>query len=222
MLAVYTFVFGVVFKAQWFAGSTSRTEFALELFAGLLVFNLFAECINRAPGLVLAHAGYVKKVAFPLEVLPWVSLGSALFHFAAGLSVWVAFHMVFFGLPRPGLVLLPVALLPLFLGTLGLSWLLASLGVYLRDLGQITGIATSVLMFLSPVFYPLTALPPQYRFLLAVNPLTPAIEGARAAMTGGGAMFGSMFALHLAAGGLMAWLGFAWFQKTRKGFADVL
>jgi lipopolysaccharide transport system permease protein len=222
MLAVYTFVFGVVFKAQWFAGGTSRTGFALELFAGLLVFNLFAECVNRAPGLVLAHAGYVKKVAFPLEVLPWVSLGSALFHFMAGLLVWIAFHLCFFGLPRPGLLLLPVVLAPLFLGTLGVSWLLASLGVYLRDLGQITGIATTVLMFLSPVFYPLTALPPQYRFLLVLNPLTPVIENARAAMTGAGPSIDAMFVMQLVASVLLAWLGFAWFQKTRKGFADVL
>jgi len=129
MLAVYTFVFSVVFKARWNAGSESRTEFALVLFAGLMVFNLFSECVTRAPSLILSNANYVKKVVFPLEILPWVSLGSALFHTLISLGVWLLFYAVFFGIPPVTAWLLPVVVIPLIAFTMGISWFLASLGV---------------------------------------------------------------------------------------------
>jgi homopolymeric O-antigen transport system permease protein len=222
MLAVYTFVFSVVFKARWNAGSDSKTEFALVLFAGLLVFGLFSECVNRAPTLILANVNYVKKVVFPLEVLPWVVLGSALFHALISIGVWLVFYLVFFGMPHATMLLLPVILLPLLLFTMGVSWLLASLGVYLRDIAQIINIITTTLMFLSPIFYPVSALPAEYQFLLNLNPLTPAIEQARDVLIWGKTPDGLTFGIYAAAATLIAWLGFAWFQKTRKGFADVI
>ena len=154
MLIVYTFVFSVIFKARWSAGSDSKTEFALVLFSGLIVFNLFAECINRAPGLIVGNQNYVKKVVFPLEILPWVGLGAALFHGAMSLGVWLVAYLIFFGLPHATILYLPLILLPFGLFIMGLSWALASLGVYLRDVGQFIGILTTVLMFLSPIFYP--------------------------------------------------------------------
>ena len=171
MLAVYTFVFSVVFKARWAGGSDSKTEFALVLFAGLLVFNLFAECVNRAPGLILSNVNYVKKVIFPLEILPVVALGSAGFHFLISLVVWSIFYLLFFGIPPATILLLPLILIPLVLITLGISWLLASLGVYLRDVSQIIGVVTTVLMFLSPIFYPIVALPEEYRPFHANQPV---------------------------------------------------
>lgn len=222
MLAVYTFVFSIVFKARWSGGGESKTEFALVLFAGLLVFNLFSECLNRAPSLILANVNYVKKVVFPLEILPWVSLGSAFFHMLISLLVWLIFFLVFFGVPHATALLLPLVLLPLLLMTLGLSWILASLGVYLRDVSQIVGIVTSTLMFLSPIFYPLSSLPPNYQTILRLNPLTPSIEDVRAVLIWGQIPDGLDFGLYTLATGLLAWLGFVWFQKTRKGFADVL
>jgi lipopolysaccharide transport system permease protein len=222
MLAVYTFVFSVVFKARWIAGSDSKTEFALVLFAGLLVFGLFSECINRAPTLILSNVNYVKKVVFPLEVLPWVVLGSALFHALVSIGVWLVFYLVFFGMPRTTMLLLPLILLPLIFFTMGLSWLLASLGVYLRDIAQIINIITTTLMFLSPIFYPVSALPAEYQFLLNLNPLTPAIEQTRDVLIWGKAPDSLTFGIYVAATALIAWLGFAWFQKTRKGFADVI
>ena len=179
MLAVYVFVFSVVFKARWNVGSDSKTEFALVLFAGLLVFNLFSECINRAPTLILSNVNYVKKVVFPLEILPWVVLGSASFHMLISLTVWMVFYWIFFGLPQLTALLLPFVLLPVIFLTLGLSWMLASLGVYLRDVSQFIGIFTSVLMFMSPIFYPISSLPPEYQALFMLNPLTPVIELAR-------------------------------------------
>ncbi len=222
MLIVYTFVFSVVFKARWSGGSESRTEFALVLFAGMIVFGLFSECINRAPGLILANANYVKKVIFPLEILPFVSLGAATFHFLVSIAVWLLFYLIFFGLPHATALLLPIILLPLALFTLGASWILASLGVYLRDVGQIVGVFTTALLFLSPIFYPVTALPAQYQTLLHLNPLTPVIEQTRAILVWGQLPDFHFWAITMIAGALSASLGFTWFQKTRKGFADVL
>jgi lipopolysaccharide transport system permease protein len=222
MLTVYTFVFSVVFRARWSTDSDSKTEFALVLFAGLIVFNLFSEAINRAPGLVLSNVNYVKKVVFPLEVLPWISLGSALFHFAVSLSVWLIGYIVLFGAPHLTIIYLPLILLPLILLTLGLSWLLASLGVFLRDVTQLIGITTSVLMFLSPIFYPVSALPEQYQSLIFMNPLTIVIEQVRAVLFWGKAPEFGILAVHFVITAIIAWLGFIWFQKTRKGFADVL
>jgi lipopolysaccharide transport system permease protein len=222
MLAVYTFVFSVIFKARWSAGSESKTEFALVLFAGMIVFNLFAECINRAPGLIVANQNYVKKVIFPLEILPWVGLWAALFHGAISLGVWLIAYLIFFGLPHATLIYFPLVLLPFCLFIMGVSWALASLGVYLRDVGQFIGILTAVLMFLSPIFYPATALPEAYRLLLYLNPLTPVIEQTRDVLFWGRSPDFAMLGIYLIATSIIAWLGFAWFQKTRKGFADVL
>jgi lipopolysaccharide transport system permease protein len=136
MLAVYTFVFSVVFQARWGSGSGSKTEFALVLFAGLIVFNLFAECVNRSPALILLNVNYVKKVIFPLEILPWVTLSAALFHAGVSLFVWLVAYVLLFGLPHMTVLYVPLVIFPLCLFTVGISWALASLGVYLRDVAQ--------------------------------------------------------------------------------------
>lgn len=222
MLTVYTFVFSVVFKARWNTGSESKTEFALVLFAGLIVFNLFAECFNRAPTLILANVNYVKKVVFPLEILPWVSLGSALFHAIVSVGVWLLAYCLLFGVPHRTVILLPLIILPLILLVLGVTWGLASLGVYLRDISQLIGIVTTVLLFLSPIFYPASALPERYQNLLLCNPLTPAIEQIRDVLFWGNMPSLIFFTSYLLGTALTAWFGFVWFQKTRRGFADVL
>ena len=122
MLVVYTFVFSIIFKARWNVGSESKTEFALALFAGMIVFNLFAECIGRAPGLIVGNQNYVKKVVYPLEILPWVGLGAALFHCAISLGVWLIAYLIFFGVPHATLLYFPLVLLPFGLFIMGLSW----------------------------------------------------------------------------------------------------
>lgn len=222
MLVVYTFVFSVVFKARWAGGSDSKTEFALILFAGLIMFNLFAECLNRSPTLILANANYVKKVVFPLEILPWVAVGSALFHMAISLVVWLIAYIFLFGAPHLTVLLFPLIVLPLIFLIMGLTWALASLGVYLRDVAQFIGILTTVLMFLSPIFYPASALPEKYQHLLMLNPLTPTIEYARDVLFWGRTPDFTILGIYLMGSVVVAWLGFAWFQKTRKGFADVI
>ncbi len=222
MLLVYTFVFSVVFNARWAGGSDSKMEFALLLFAGLLVFNVFAECVTRAPGLVLSNANYVKKIVFPLEVLGWVTMGAALFHAFVCLLVWLAFYVAFIGAPRPTLLLAPLVLTPTVLLALGISWAVASLGVYLRDTGQVVGVATTALLFLSPIFYPVAALPDGFRELIHLNPLASAIEHTRDVLFWGRLPRFGDFVASLGVSAMVAWCGFAWFQKTRKGFADVI
>lgn len=222
MLLIYTFVFSVVFKARWNGGADSKTEFALVLFAGLIVFNLFSECFNRAPSLIVSNANYVKKVVFPLEILPWVSLGSALFHALISLCVWLIAYCIFFGWPHATVLMLPICLLPLLLLILGLSWGLASLGVYLRDVSQLIGMITTVMMFLSPIFYPASALPEKYQKFLILNPLSPAIEEIRDILFWGKTPNIISFSGYCLIAMSVCWLGFVFFQKTRKGFADVV
>lgn len=222
MLAVYTFVFSIVFKTRWSGGGDSKTEFALVLFSGLIIFNLFAECITRAPGLILSNVNYVKKVMFPLEILPFVALLSALFHAAVSLGVWLVAYLIFFGIPHITALYFPLILVPFMFFIMGLSWALASLGVYIRDVGQFIVLLMTVLMFLSPLFYPITALPEVYRHLLYLNPLTPVIEQTRAVLYFNLPPDFYMLTVYWIASFLVAWLGFIWFQKTRKGFPDVL
>lgn len=222
MLVVYTFVFSFVLKARWHVESDSRTEFALVLFSGLIVFNIFAECLNRAPGILLSNTNYVKKVVFPLEILPWVTVGASLFHAAISTTVWLVAYVIFFGLPHFSALLLPLIMLPFILMVMGISWFLASLGVYLRDVTQVMGVITTALMFISPIFYPATALPEEYQKLLFLNPLTVIIEQTRDALYWAKTPDYQALGIYSLTSLVVAWCGFAWFQKTRKGFADVL
>lgn len=222
MLVVYTFVFSFVLKARWHIENNSRTEFALVLFSGLIIFNIFAECANKAPGLLLSNTNYVKKVVFPLEILPWVTVGASLFHAAISLAVWLIAYVIFFGIPHVSVLLLPLILLPFTLMVMGVSWFLASLGVYLRDVTQVMGVITTALMFISPIFYPATALPEEYQKLLFLNPLTIVIEQTRDTLYWAKELDYQALGVYSLISLAVAWLGFAWFQKTRKGFADVL
>ena len=223
MLAVYTFVFSVVFKARWGTdGDESKTQFALVLFVGMIVHGLFAEVLNRAPGLILSNVNYVKKVVFPLDVLPVIAMGAALFHASISLAVLLVAFALFNGYLHWTIIFVPVVLLPLVILTLGVAWIFASLGVFLRDVGQTVGIITTVMLFLAPIFYPVTALPEEVRPLIMANPLTFIIEEARGVVILGRMPEWTGLGIYTLAATAVAWAGFAWFQKTRKGFADVL
>ena len=223
MLAVFTFVFSVVFKARWGIGEDeTKTQFAVVLFAGLIVHGLFAEVLNRAPGLILSNVNYVRKVVFPLEILPSVVMGAALFHSLISLLVLLVASVVINGFLQWTAVFLPLVLLPLVILTMGLAWLLASLGVYLRDVGQMMGMITTILLFVSPVFFPVTALPEELRPWIMASPLTFIIEQARDVLIWGHLPQWMGLGLYTLAAIAVAWGGYAWFQKTRKGFADVL
>lgn len=223
MLMVYTFVFSVVFKARWGIGAEeSKTSFAIVLFLGLIIHGLFAECVNNTPGLILSNVNYVKKVVFPLEILPWVAMGSALFHAIVSLGAWTIFYLLVFAEMHWTAVFFPVVILPLVMTTMGIAWILTSLGVFVRDIMQVIGILTSVLLFLAPVFYPLSVLPQEYQTLLYLNPLTFVIEESRAVLILGRLPEWTGWGIYIAISLTVAWIGFWWFQKTRKGFADVL
>lgn len=222
MLAVYTFVFSAVFKARWGTGSDSKTEFALVLFAGLIVFSIFSDCVNRAPGLILNNPNYVKKVVFPLEILPFVSLLSAFYHASISLAVWFVAYLFLEGSPHATVLYLPLIFIPYGFFIMGITWGLASLGVFLRDVSQFVSVITPVMMFMSPIFYPVSILPEAYRALLYLNPLTTVIETVRDVIYWGKHPDLSTLILYWIVSILVAWLGFTWFQRTRKGFADVI
>lgn len=223
MLVMYTFVFSVVFKARWgAAGEETKTQFALVLFVGLIVYNLFAEALNRAPGLILGNVSYVKKIVFPLEILPVVAMGAALFHALISMLVLVVAFVLINSYLQWTVVFLPLVLFPLIVLALGMAWGLASLGVFLRDVAQTIGMVMTVLLFASPVFYPLTALPVYIRPWLMLNPLTFIIEQARAVLIFGRTPDWLGLAIYSLVSVIIAWVGYAWFQKTRKGFANVL
>jgi lipopolysaccharide transport system permease protein len=170
----------------------------------------------------LNNPNYVKKVVFPLEILPWIAIGSALFHGLVSLLVWLIFYLFLFGIPSPVALLFPAVVLPLILLTAGLCWFLAALGVYVRDTSQLTTILTTVLMFLSPIFYPASALPENVKSLLLLNPLAPTIEHVRGILIWNSVPNWNSWIVHLLGSLAVACLGFAWFQKTRRGFADVI
>jgi len=222
MLTIYTFVFSFVLKARWGAETGTKTEFALFLFAGLIVHGLFAECVSRAPALILSNPSYVKKVVFPLEILPWVSMGSVLIHSLLSIAVLLAgYALMHHGLNWTA-VFLPVIVLPLILFTMGVSWFLASLGTYVRDIGQFVNILVTALLFMSPIFYPASILPAEIRPLLFLNPLTFIIEQVRDVVVVGNAPAWLRLGMYTLISACVAQAGFSWFQKTRRGFADVL
>lgn len=222
MLVIYTFVFSVVFKARWGDLNESKTQFAMVLFSGLVVYGFFAEVFNRAPHLILGNVNYVKRVVFPLDILPVVAVCSALVQTLASLAVLLLALVVLNGTVPATALLLPLVWLPLLLMTLGLAWFFASLGVFARDLKQITGVVTTMLMFVSPIFFPVKALPEEFQIAMWLNPLTFFIEQTREVLIWGHQPDWLAWAISVVASAVVAWLGFAWFQKTRKGFADVL
>lgn len=222
MLTVYTFVFSAVFKVRMGQDVESNVDFAIVIFAGLIIYNLFAETITRAPGLILGNISYVKKVVFPLEVLPLVAIGSTLFHTLISVLVLLMFHFIVNHALAYTVIFLPFTIIPLALVTIGLTWFLSSLGVYLRDVSHTVGMFTTGLLFLSPIFYPASVLPEMLRPYLFWNPLTFIVEQTRDVLIWGNMPDWMGLALYSGVGAVVASAGLFWFQKTRKGFADVL
>lgn len=224
LLLVYSFVFSVVFKSRWQGqgDSASLGQFALILFAGLTPFNLFSETTNRAPGLILATPNFVKKVVFPLEVLPVVSIGTALIQSAISLGLIISAKLIIEGDLAPTLIFLPLEYIPLILLSMGFCWFLSSLGIYIRDISQLIGLVTQILFYASPVFYPVTAIPERFRFLYSLNPLTHIITSFRQLILWNEFFPFGEWAMWVFVSALIAWIGYIWFMKSKNGFADVM
>lgn len=220
LLAVFGFVFGIVFEAKW--GGRGERNFSLLLFSGLSVFLLASECLNRAPLLVVQHASYVKKVVFPLELLPPIVVGAALINFAIAMVVLLIAQLVMTGGLPVTWFLLPIVLAPLLLMLAGFVYFVAALGVFLRDLLQVMGLVTLVLMYLSPVLFPMEAVPEPYRDLLVLNPITIPVNQLRAVTLLGEMPDWRVFSCYSAAAYFVLLLGYGFFTRCRRGFADVL
>ncbi|MDP9840709.1 lipopolysaccharide transport system permease protein [Neorhizobium huautlense] len=225
MLLIYSIVFGSILKSGWRGpqgDETSRFSFPMLLFIGLTLFGILSETINRSPSLILENKSYVKKVSFPLEILPVVALLSTLINAGISFLIFMVFYVLLYGLPPHTIAYLPFVIFPFAILCLGIAYFLASLGVFLRDLKHITGPFTTAILFLSPVFYSIQTLPEQYRYLMYLNPMTPVVNQARDVIFWGAppaivewlVMFSASFLVYL--------LGSAWFSRTQKAFADVI
>lgn len=222
MLCVYTFAFGTVMGGRWPQPTGQQVEFAIILFAGLIVHGFFAECFTRAPSLITSNVNYVKKVIFPIEILPWPMVLSALFHFIMNILVFMAVRWFIEGNIAWTTVLAPLVILPLVPLTLGVCWFLASLGVYFRDLNQVTGVLAAALLFLSSAIVPVASISEQYRWVFELNPLTFIIDQSRAVLVWGHLPDFAGLGIYLVCASAFACLGYIWFVLTKKGFADVL
>ena len=222
MLGVYTFAFGFVMKSKWPPVDGHSAHFSVILFIALIVHGFFAECLNRSPHLITSQPNFVKRVIFPLEIFPWSMLLSALFHMAMNVLAFIVLRLAIEGVVAWTIIFLPLVVLPLALLTLGVSWVLAALGVYLRDIGQITGVLATALLFMSSAMIPLSVVPQHYRIFFMMNPLTFIIDQAREVALWGNAPDWLGLLIYGLVGIGMAYIGYLWFSLTRKGFGDVL
>jgi homopolymeric O-antigen transport system permease protein len=223
MLALYTFVFGVVFSGRHWAGAGEGIgEFAIILFAGLILHGVLAEVMSQCPKLIRSNRNYVKRVVFPLEVLPVVTLGGAVVHALISFMMLLAVQLLLTGRLPVTILLLPAVLAPFALFCLGLGWILTSLGVYFRDISQILRPITTALLFLSPVLYPVSRLPEVMQHLLYLNPLSFIVVQTREVLIFGRGPHWLGLGLYSVVALGFATLGLWWFQSTRRGFADVV
>ena len=223
MLIVYTFAFGMMMKPRGHELASSPLEFGIAIFSGLMVFNFFAECLQRAPTLLQSHSNLVKKVVFPLEILPVAAAGSAFIHALVSFLIWALFYTLIRGALPPGSAFLfPIVLMSVGLFTLGVSWVLSGVAVFLKDVQQVVGPLLSILLFVSPIFYPGASFPEKARWVLHLNPIRPAVEMAHQVLMEGKAPEALDFFGYLGFSLITCWLGYAIFQRARRGFADVL
>lgn len=239
-LGVYTFVFSQIFKSRWGGGdaaSNGPLYFAINLFAGLIVFTVFAETASSSPDLIASNPNLVKKVVFPLEILPVSKIATSLFHACTSLAVLACFQLVNILIVISNqaawssvtadsanlyFLWLPVVWLPLVLFCLGIGWILSAIGVYLRDLSQIVSAAVNLTIFLSTVFYPISALPSKWAPILRLNPLVSIIEQTRNITIGGKPPTLSYVGFSIVAGIIFCELAFRLFNKARAGFNDII
>ena len=222
MLAMYTFVFGTILKVRWIQQQGGNLEFATILFSGLIVHTYFSECLQHSVELITSNRQYVKKVIFPLTSLAWVAVLTSLFQATISTGVLLLYLVLAQNTLHWTLIVVPFLLFPLMLIALGASWIISATAVYLRDISQMIGLITLALLFVSPVFYPVSSLPEALQPLLYLNPITWVIEQVRGAILWGEWPDLVGYIKYTVIAFLVAWLGVVWFQRLRPGFADVV
>ena len=222
MLLVYLFVFNIVLKTRFNENSETKAEFALVVFAGITVFIFFSEIVTRSPSLILSNVNFVKKLVFPLEILTYIVTGTALFQILINMVILLIANLFIYKSLPWTLVFFPVILLVLIPFCLGLSWMLASLGTFIRDIGHVVVVSTQILMFMTPIFYPVDAIPEGFRYYIKLNPLTLIVSEMRSIAIYGNLPNWEGILIYGVFRWFIAWIGFYWFQKTRNGFSNVL
>ena len=222
LLAVYTFVFGTIFKSKWPGFNSSPADFSIVLFIGMLTFNIFSDSVSKSPWTISSNANFVKKVIFPIEILSVVNVLSAIFNFFMGFIAWFIIMLIFHGLPPITIVILPILLIPLIFISLGFSWIVSSLGVYFKDVGQFIGIIVMLLMFSSPVFYSIESIPEKFKIYFEINPIALTIDMVRDVAIFNKIPSISTYFLTLFLSVIIAYMGYKFFKKSQKGFSDVL
>ena len=229
LLVVYTFVFGMVFQAKAprmgmedAVEGMNMSNFAMELFAGLIIFNLFSDCVGKAPSILRMNSTFVKKVVFPLEILPWSTMIMAIFNALVATLVFSIFYAFLIGQPPVTVLLIPIIVLPVIIMVLGLSWILMSIGLYVQDTQQVVGLILTVTLFTCPIFYPLSVVPEPWQSWLYLNPLTTVVEMIRASVFRAEIPDAGIWAIYLGVSIVICWLGWIWFMTTRRGFADAV
>lgn len=223
LLSVYTFVFSVIFKAKWGVGvEQSKLDFALILFIGMIIYNFFSEILTRSPGIIIGNSNFVKKVVYPLETMPFVVVITALLNMVISFIVWEVAFLIIKQSVNYSAVFLPAIILPLVFIMFGIALFLSSLGTYVRDVSQITGVLSTVFMFISPIFFSLETVPSQFRYVMQINPLTYFIEESRNILFFNKTPDFISLIIYYIVSILIFKIGFVFFQKTRSGFSDVI
>jgi lipopolysaccharide transport system permease protein len=224
MLLIYAFVFGVILRTRWSTGisDNSFAGFALTLFTGLIIFNVFSECVTAAPGLIVNNPNYVKRIIFPLEILPVSMLGSALLHSLVSLFVLFLGLILFKVNIYWTVMLFPLVYVPLIFLCLGMGWILSALGVFVRDIGQLVTIIVQMLFFMTPIFYPLDSIPLKFKFIFNINPMTFIVNQFRQVILWQRLPSLKEYLVLLSVTMIICLAGYLWFMKSKKAFADVL
>lgn len=222
LLGIYTFVFGVIFKSRWEGISDSITSFSITLFIGLITYNIFSESVSKSPWLITSNQNFVKKILFPIEILSIVNLFSSLFTFSMSFLAWLVMSLIFDQKVSLEILLLPFLIIPISIFSLGCSWFVSALGVYLKDIGQIISMLIMILLFASPVFYPMSSIPSDYQFLMKLNPLAQGIQMVRDVCIYNTLPNLGQFIYSMILSLVCALLGLSFFKKVKKGFPDVI
>lgn len=222
LVAIYTFVFGVVLQSAWVSKTDSSLEVPLIYFTGLMVFSFFMEIITRAPEYIRANKTYVTKIVFPVEVLDWILVGTAAFKLAASATLLTVFLVLVLGRFPTGMLAAPLVIAPLVVLCAGLAWFISAVGTYVRDLNQLLLAIGPVLMFVSPIFYSVEQVPENFRAVFWANPLTWVLETLRGLLFFNQGIDWQGYALYWVAAIAVFAAGFGFFQRARTGFADVI